>query len=122
MQNYNNNKKSCKNVQTKYLTQTHLFLPFDRCYMILPGGLHFNHMFKLLIIFIVKGANSVKIFQRDIRFIHCLFKVASLVTLNKQMLSSLETYDAFSLVNHKAQLNLVWVHMVDICTALKNSW
>ena len=54
--------------------------------------------------------------------IHCQFKVASLATLNKQMLSSLATYDALSLVNHKAQLNLVWVHMVDICPALINSW
>jgi hypothetical protein len=51
-----------------------------------------------------------------------LFKVASLATLNKQMLSSLATYDALSLVNHKAQLHLVWVKMVDICTALINTW
>ena len=55
-------------------------------------------------------------------FIHCMFKVASLAMLNKQMLSSLATYDALSLVNHKAQLHLVWVNMVDICTALINSW
>ena len=55
-------------------------------------------------------------------FIHCSFKVASLATLNKQMISSLATFDALSLVNHKAQLHLVWVHMVDICTALINSW
>ena len=55
-------------------------------------------------------------------FIHCSFKVASLAMLNKQMLSSLATYDALSLVNHKAQLHLVWFHMVDICTALINSW
>ena len=34
-------------------------------------------------------------------FIHCLFKVLSLATLNKQMLSSLATYNALSLVNHK---------------------
>ena len=55
-------------------------------------------------------------------FIHCSFKVASLATLNKQMLSSLATHDDLSLANHKAQLHLVWVHMVDICTALINSW
>ena len=55
-------------------------------------------------------------------FMHCLFKVASLATLNKQMLSSLATNDHWSLVNHKARLHLVWVHMVDICTALINSW
>jgi hypothetical protein len=54
-------------------------------------------------------------------FIHCSVKVASLATLNKQMLSSLATYDALCLVNYKAQLHLVWVHMVDICTALINS-
>ena len=41
-------------------------------------------------------------------FIHCSFKVASLTTPNKQMLSSLATYDALSSVNHKAQLHLVW--------------
>ena len=55
-------------------------------------------------------------------FIHCSFKVASLETLNKQMLSSLATYDALSLVNHKGRLHLVWVTMVDICTALIYSW
>ena len=55
-------------------------------------------------------------------FIHCSFKVASLPTLNKQMLSYLATYDALPLVNHKVQLHLVWVHMIDICTALINSW
>ena len=53
-------------------------------------------------------------------FIHCSFKVASLATLNKQMLSSVATYDALSLVNHKARLNLVWVQMVYMCTALIN--
>ena len=53
-------------------------------------------------------------------FIHCSFKVASLAMLNKQMLSSLATYDALSLVNHKARLHLVWVHMAYICTALIN--
>ena len=37
-------------------------------------------------------------------------------------LSYLATYDALSLVNHKAQLPLAWVHMVDICTVLINSW
>ena len=55
-------------------------------------------------------------------FIHCFFKVASLAMLNKQMLSSLATYDALSLVNHKAWVHLVWVYMVDIGTALTNSW
>ena len=55
-------------------------------------------------------------------FIHCLFKVASLATVNKQMPSSLAVYDALSLVYHKAWLYLFWVHLVDICTALKNSW
>jgi hypothetical protein len=53
-------------------------------------------------------------------FIHCSFKVASLTTLNKQMLSSLARYDALSLVNHKAWLHLVCVHMVYICRALIN--
>jgi hypothetical protein len=90
--------------------------------VILPGGLHFNHMFKLLIIFNVKGANLLEIFQRDIRFYPLFVQGCFLATLNRQMLSSLETCDAFSLVIHKAQLNVVWVHMVDICTALKNSW
>ena len=52
--------------------------------------------------------------------IHCSFKVASLTTLNKQMLSTLATYDALSLVNHKAQLHLAWVPMVYICTTLIN--
>ena len=36
-------------------------------------------------------------------FIHGSFKVASLARLNKQMLSSLATCDALSLVNHKAR-------------------
>ena len=55
-------------------------------------------------------------------FIHCLFMAASLATLNKQMPSSFATYDALSLVNHKAKLHLVWLHIVDICSALVNSW
>jgi hypothetical protein len=55
-------------------------------------------------------------------FNHCLFKVAFMATRNKQMLCSLATYDALSLVNHTAQLHLVWLHIVDICTALVNSW
>ena len=42
--------------------------------------------------------------------------------LNKQMLSSLATYDALSLVHHKARLYLAWVHIVDMCTALVNCW
>ena len=53
-------------------------------------------------------------------FILCLFKVASLATLNKHMLSSLATYDALSLENHKARFHLVWIHIVFICTALIN--
>ena len=36
----------------------------------------------------------------------CLFKATSLKTLNKQMLSSLETYDALSLVITK--LSFIW--------------
>ena len=63
------------------------------------------------IIEIVKGTQG---------FIHCSFKVASLATLNKQMLSSLATYDPLSLVNYKARLHLVWVHMVYVCTTLIN--
>ena len=50
-------------------------------------------------------------------FIHCLFKAASLATLNKQMSSSFATYDALSLVNDKAKLYLVLLHIVDICSA-----
>ena len=69
-----------------------------------------------------KAFKSLTITKGTPGFIHCVFKVASLVTLNKQMLSSLATYDASSLVNHKGRLHLVWLHMVDICTALKNSW
>ena len=40
-------------------------------------------------------------------FPRCLFKAVSLATLNKQMFSSLATYDALSLplVHHKAQLH-----------------
>ena len=34
----------------------------------------------------------------------------ALATLNKQMLSSLATYDDLSLVIHKAKLHLVWLH------------
>ena len=55
-------------------------------------------------------------------FIHCLFKAASLATLNKQMPSSFATYDALSLVNQKVKLHLVWLHIGDICLALVNSW
>ena len=36
----------CTNVQSKYLTQTHLFLPFDRCYMILTGHLYSINIFE----------------------------------------------------------------------------
>ena len=44
---------SCKHVQIIYLTQMHLSLPVDMCYMILPGHLHsiktyLNHMFKTI--------------------------------------------------------------------------
>ena len=54
-------------------------------------------------------------------FICCLFKAAFLAMLNKQMLSSIATYNALSLVHHKAQLCLVWLHIVDLFTALVNS-
>ena len=67
----------------------------------------------------ITGFEESKKFSKGTQgFIHCSFKVASLATLNKQMPSSLATYDAWSLVNHKARLNLVLVHMVYICTAL----
>ena len=55
-------------------------------------------------------------------FIHCSFKDDLLAMLNKQMLSYLATYDALSLVHHKARLYLTLVHIVDMCTALVNSW
>ena len=43
-------------------------------------------------------------------FIHCLFKVASLATINKQMMSSLATYEALSLVITKpSYIYLVWL-------------
>ena len=54
-------------------------------------------------------------------FIHCLFQDALLAMLNKQTLSSSATYHALSLVHHKAWFYLVWVHIVDMCTALVNS-
>ena len=60
--------------------------------------------------------------KRTQGFVCCLFKAALLETLNNQMLSSLDTYDALSLVDHKAQLHLVWLHIVDIFSALVNSW
>ena len=68
--------------------------------------------------------NSAALYLRKgtLGSIHCLFKAASLATLNKQMPSSFATYDALSLVNHKAKLHLVWLHIVDICSALVNSW
>ena len=55
-------------------------------------------------------------------FIHCSFRDDLLAMLNEQILSSLATYDALSLVHHKARLYLAWVHIVDMCTALVNSW
>ena len=54
-------------------------------------------------------------------FISGSFKAAFLATLNKN-LSSLATYDDLSLVSHKAQLHLFWLHIVDVFTALANSW
>ena len=62
------------------------------------------------------------IFKGTQGFIHCSFKDDLLAMLNKQMLFSLATYDALSLVHHKARLYLAWVHIVDMCTALVNSW
>ena len=55
-------------------------------------------------------------------FICCLFKAVFSATFNKQMLSSLAKYDALSLVNHKDQLHLVWLRIVDTFTASVNSW
>ena len=55
--------------------------------------------------------------KKDKGFIHCAFKAACLATLNKQMLSSLATYDALSLVITKP--SFIWF---DICTALVNRW
>ena len=50
--------------------------------------------------------------------IYCLFKVTSLATLNKQILSSLSTYDAFSLVITKPSFIWFGSTSVDICRAL----
>jgi hypothetical protein len=55
-------------------------------------------------------------------FICCLVKAALSATLSKQLLSHLATYDPLSLVNHKAQPNSVWIYIVDIFTALIDSW
>ena len=54
-------------------------------------------------------------------FINCLFKAASLATLNKRMLSALATHDALSLVITK--LNFIWFGSttVDKCATLENS-
>ena len=40
----------------------------------------------------------------------CLFKAVYLGMPNKQIFSSLATYDALTLVHHKAQLHLVWLY------------
>ena len=55
-------------------------------------------------------------------FIRCLFNAASSATLNKQMLSSLATYDALSLVITNPSFIWFGSRSVDICTALVNSW
>ena len=55
-------------------------------------------------------------------FIHCLFKAASLATINKQMLSSLATYEALSLVITKPSFIWFGSASVDISTLLENSW
>ena len=54
-------------------------------------------------------------------FIHCLFKAASLATLNKRMLPAFATHDALSLVITKP--NFIWFGSttVDICATLENS-
>ena len=73
--------------------------------------------------FIGKGVPAQQdCFKGTQGFICCSFKVAFSATLNKQIMSSLATYDALSLVNHRAHLHLIWLHIVDIFTALVNSW
>ena len=55
-------------------------------------------------------------------FIHCSFKVASLATLNKQMLSSLATYNALSLVITKPSFIWFGSTSVEIVAVLVNKW
>ena len=75
----------------------------------------------LLLKLLIYSQTTENIFKGTQGFIHCLFKAASLATINKQMLSSLATYEALSLVITKPSFIWFGSEIVHISTLLENS-